>query len=86
MSGLHPQGGALVIFDIVSVDLSAGCAKPEGDLVNMEKQFYDDGETISITDRNCETGYVPSSGDITLTCKSGQWSKEISCVPGLYPN
>ncbi|KAH3782373.1 hypothetical protein DPMN_160288 [Dreissena polymorpha] len=52
----------------------------------MEKQFYDDGETISITDRNCETGYVPSSGDITLTCRSGQWSKEISCVPGLYPN
>ncbi|KAH3727045.1 adhesion G protein-coupled receptor L2-like isoform X1 [Dreissena polymorpha] len=62
-------------------DLSARCAKPQGDLVNIEKQFYDDGETISITNRNCEAGYHPSFGDLTLACTSGQWSKEISCVP-----
>ncbi|KAH3800010.1 hypothetical protein DPMN_153634 [Dreissena polymorpha] len=58
----------------------AGCSKPEGNLVNLKEQFYGDGETIMITERNCENGYLPSSGDITLNCKNGQWSDKVSCV------
>ncbi|XP_052224161.1 uncharacterized protein LOC127839814 [Dreissena polymorpha] len=59
----------------------SGCAKPEGNLVNLEKQFYDDGETIRITDLTCDRGYLPSSGD--TTCKNGNWSDTISCVPAI---
>ncbi|XP_052269868.1 uncharacterized protein LOC127871171 isoform X2 [Dreissena polymorpha] len=58
------------------------CAKPEGNLVNLEKQFYGDGETINISQSNCKSGYLLSSGDTTLSCKQGRWSKKIHCVQG----
>ncbi|KAH3798945.1 hypothetical protein DPMN_152549 [Dreissena polymorpha] len=58
----------------------AGCAKPEGNLVNLEQQFYYDGETITITNRTCKSGYLPNSGSKTLACKNGQLTEKISCV------
>ncbi|XP_052788628.1 uncharacterized protein LOC128223387 [Mya arenaria] len=62
----------------------AKCNAEERCQAPIDKQiyaFYRNGDTYNVTDESCSNGNIPSfKGQIT--CKSGRWSEQVSCLRG----